>query len=213
MKKCIIITSYIEGDLLQLIGNFDADLILCADGGYDHAKAAGIIPDFLIGDFDSIQSFSDPEIEKIVYPSEKDDTDTGLCLSTALEHGCKDILILGGLGGRLDHTISNIELITGKIHLADSIMIKDRHNSCVVIKDGSITLKKQENQFISVFSMTEKSYGVSEFGVKYPLDKVTLPFGSTLGTSNEYVNDTAEISVENGILLIVLSDKEQGVGK
>lgn len=213
MKKCIIITSYIEGDLKHLIGDFKPDLILCADGGYDHAKSAGIIPDLLIGDLDSIRTSQDTEIEKIIYPCEKDDTDTGICLSTALEYGCRDILILGGLGGRLDHTISNIELITGKINQADSIMIKDMRNSCIVIKDSSITLKKQDNQFISVFSMTENSYGVSESGVKYSLDRATLPFGSTLGTSNEYVDDTATISVENGILLIVLSDKEQGVGK
>lgn len=213
MKKCIIITSYIEGDLLELIGDFDADLILCADGGYDHAISAGILPDFLIGDLDSISTSSSSEIEKIIYPCEKDDTDTGICLNTALEQGCRDILILGGLGGRLDHTISNIELITGKIHLVDRIMIKDKRNSCIVIKDGSISLKKQENKFISVFSMTEKSYGVSETGVKYTLDKAILPFGSTLGTSNEFTDDTAEISVENGILLIVLSDKDQGVGK
>lgn len=210
MKKCLIITSYIEGDLHDLTHGFDPHLILCADGGYDHAKAAGIKPDLLIGDLDSINACSDPDIKKIIFPCEKDDTDTGICLQTALDRGCRDILIAGGLGGRLDHTISNIELITGKIHQADSIMIKDKYNSCAVIRNGSITLKKGISKYVSVFSMTEKSLGVCEKGFKYPLDNVILPFGSTLGTSNEIADDQAEISVADGILLIIFSDDNKG---
>lgn len=214
MKKCIIFTSYIEGDPRELTEGFNADLILCADGGYDHAKAAGITPDLLIGDLDSIQESSDPEVEKLIYPSEKDDTDTGICLQTALDRGCRDILILGGLGGRLDHTISNIKLITGYADRADRIMIKDRDNACLVLKNGSVTFNKSDalsascgKQYISVFSMTEKSYGVTETGFKYSLDDATLSFGDTIGTSNEQTDDKATVSVKDGILLIVISNE------
>lgn len=210
MKKCLIITSYIEGNLTELISGFDPDFILCADGGYNHAKEAGILPDLLIGDMDSIDVSADSDIEKITYPSEKDDTDTGLCLQAALDRGYRDILIAGGLGGRLDHTISNIELITGKIMHADSITIKDRYNACTVIRNSSITLQNGISKYVSVFSMTETSTGVSETGFKYPLDNVVLPFGSTLGTSNEIIDDEAVISVKDGILLIVFSDENKG---
>ena len=210
MKKCLIITSYIEGNLTGLISGFDPDFILCADGGYNHAKAAGIRPDLLIGDMDSIDTSDDPEIEKIIYPAEKDDTDTGLCLQLALDRGYRNIMIAGGLGGRLDHTISNIELITGKIEQADSITIKDLHNSCTVIRNSSITLQKGISKYVSVFSMTEKSTGVYENGFKYPLVDAVLPFGSTLGTSNEIIEDEAVISVRDGILLIVFSDETKG---
>jgi len=210
MKKCAIITSYVEGDVSYFINNFNPDFIICADGGYNHAERFGIKPDLLIGDFDSISVTSESETEKITYPAEKDDTDTGICLQTAIDKGFTDILIIGGLGGRLDHTISNIELITGKIHLADHIMIRDKSNACTVIRNSSITIPKGTSKYVSVFSMTEKSTGVSEKGVKYPLNNVALPFGSTLGTSNEIVDEYAVISVNDGILLIVFSDENSG---
>ncbi len=208
MKKCLIITSYIEGILTELIGDFAPDIIMCADGGYDYASAAGIIPDMLIGDLDSISVPNDPAIETIIYPSEKDDTDTGICLQTALDRGCNDILIIGGLGGRLDHTISNIQLITGKSNLADRIVIKDKGNSCTVLNNSSITLPRCDKQYVSVFPMTD-CRGVSESGVKYPLDNAHLPVGSTIGTSNEIISEKAVFSVTDGILLVITSEEGQ----
>lgn len=209
MKKCVIITSYIEGNLIELIGNFQPDFILCADGGYDYAEAAGIKPDMLIGDLDSITVPNDPAIQTLIFPSEKDDTDTGICLQTALDQGYREILIIGGLGGRLDHTMSNIQLITGKCHLADRISIRDKSNSCTVITNGSVTLPYIKNQYVSIFSMTEKSTGVTTSGLKYPLDNATMVYGSTLGTSNEIIDKEATISVKDGKLLIITSMEEQ----
>ena len=209
MKKCVIITSYIEGNLVELIGDFDPDFILCADGGYDYASASGIVPNMLIGDLDSITLPNDPAIETLIFPSEKDDTDTGICLQTALNQGYRDILIIGGLGGRLDHTMSNIQLITGKCHLADRITIRDRSNSCTVITDGSVTLPRIKDQYVSIFSMSEKSTGVTTSGLKYPLDDATMVYGSTLGTSNEIIDAQATISVKEGRLLIITSMEGQ----
>ena len=209
MKKCVIITSYIEGNLVELIGDFDPDFILCADGGYDYASASGIVPDMLIGDLDSITLPNDPGIKTLIFPSEKDDTDTGICLQTALDQGYRDILIIGGLGGRLDHTMSNIQLITGKCHLADRITIRDRSNSCTVINNGSVTLPHVENQYVSIFSMSEKAAGVTTSGLKYPLDDATMVYGSTLGTSNEIIDAQATISVKEGRLLIITSMEGQ----
>lgn len=209
MKKCLIITSYIEGNLTDLIGDFNPDFILCADGGYDYASASGIIPDMLIGDLDSITLPNDPAIKTLIFPSEKDDTDTGICLQTALDNGYTDILIIGGLGGRLDHTMSNIQLITGKCHLADSITIKDKSNSCTVIHNKSVSLPHKEKQYVSIFSMSEISTGVTTSGLKYPLDNAEMVYGSTLGTSNEIISENATISVKNGRLLIITSEEAQ----
>ena len=208
MNKCVIITSYIEGDLKDLIGDFGPDFIMCADGGFDYAAAAGIKPDMLIGDFDSIKNPRDPEIETLVFPSEKDDTDTGICLQTALDRGYKDILIIGGLGGRLDHTMSNIQLITGKSSQADRIRIKDKYNSCAVLNNSSMKFSAAESKYISIFSMSESSTGVTTSGLKYPLKDAELTFGSTLGTSNEFITSEAEIAVKSGILLIILSQEK-----
>lgn len=205
MRKCVIITSYIEGNLIDILGGFEADFIMCADGGYDHAKAAGIVPDILIGDFDSMKNPEDPDIETLVFPSEKDDTDTGICLQTAIDRGYDEILIAGGLGGRFDHTMSNIQLITGKSHLASSITIKDKGNSCTVLNSCSRKFLPGEYKYISIFSMSGKSAGVTAKGLKYPLNDAELPSGSTLGTSNEFADGEAEITVKDGILLIVQS--------
>lgn len=208
MKKCVIFTSYIEGNPIELIGDFNPDFIMCADGGFDHAAASGIVPDMLMGDLDSISVPEDPSIETVVFPSEKDDTDTGICLQMALDNGYTDILILGGLGGRFDHTMSNIQLITGKSHLADRITIKDKNNSCTVLNNSSITLPQIENQYVSVFPMTE-CRGVCESGVKYPLDDAVLPLGSTLGTSNEIIEEYGTFSVKNGIMLVITSEENK----
>lgn len=207
MKKCIIITSYIEGNLSELMKGQEADLILCADGGFDLAREAGITPDLLIGDFDSLHASLPPAIKTITFPKEKDDTDTGLCVRAAFEQGCREVLILGGLGGRFDHSIANIQLLTGAAAKFERIAIADEKNYCTVLQNGALSLPKKEGQHLSVFSLSEKSTGVSLSGVQYPLSDYTLTNTFPLGVSNEYKEDFARISVKNGTLLIVLSEE------
>lgn len=205
MKKCIIITSYIEGNLTELMKGYEPDYILCADGGYNHAQKAGIIPHYLIGDFDSLEGNMPPDIERMTYPCEKDDTDTGLCLQAALELGCKDILIIGGLGGRFDHALANIQAMSGIAGKVQRIAIKDNKNYCTILQNNSLCLQKQEGRHISVLSLSDESTGVSIVGAKYPLSDYTMVRTFPLGVSNEYEKDTITISVENGTLLIILS--------
>lgn len=206
MKKCVIITSYIEGILPDLMEDYDPDLILCADGGYDHARRAGITPDYLIGDFDSLKCDISEDIRQITYPCEKDDTDTGLCIQTALDMGCNDILILGGLGGRLDHSVANIQLLAGYADKNIRIAIKDKKNFCTVLHNGEIHLKRKSGQHVSILSLSDTSSGVSVSGLKYPLTNAVLKNTFPLGVSNEYTDETAWICVKDGTLLIVLSE-------
>ena len=184
------------------------DIVIAADAGIKNTHKFNIKPDFIIGDFDSL-GYTPTDSNTIIHPIEKDDTDTGICLQTALDQGYREILIIGGLGGRLDHTMSNIQLITGKCHLADRISIRDKSNSCTVITNGSVTLPYIKNQYVSIFSMTEKSTGVTTSGLKYPLDNATMVYGSTLGTSNEIIDKEATISVKDGRLLIITSMEGQ----
>lgn len=205
MKKCVIITSYIEGNLTELMRGYEPDYILCADGGYNYAKKAGIVPHYLIGDFDSLKGSMPPDIKRMTYPCEKDDTDTGLCLQAALELGCRDILIMGGLGGRFDHAVANIQAMSGIAEQTDRIAIKDNKNYCTILQNGSLSLQKQEGQHVSVLSLSDRATGVSIVGVKYPLSDYTMVRTFPLGVSNEYEEDTITISVKDGTLLIVLS--------
>lgn len=205
MKKAIIITSYIEGSLPCLMADFQPDYIFCADGGYHHAKESGITPDYVIGDLDSLKEQIDPSSKIITYPAEKDDTDTGLCLQAALDMNCRDILIIGGMGGRFDHSIANIQLIAGHIHEADRIAIKDDKNYCTILQNGTLHLTKESGHHVSILSLSDTSEGVSVSGLKYPLNNDTLTRTFPLGVSNEFQEEEAVISVRKGTLLIALT--------
>ena len=206
MKKCIIITSYIEGELRQLLSNEQPGFIICADGGYNHASKAGLVPDFLMGDFDSLTERIQPGVEIVTFPSEKDDTDTGLCLQAALDLGYRDILIIGGIGGRFDHAIANIQLMAGAVDQVERIAIKDKKNYCTVLKNGGLELSEKQGQHVSLFALSDLCEGVTISGAKYPLTDYTLSRTFPLGVSNEYQEDTVRISVQTGTLLIVLSE-------
>src|SRR5665648_310101 len=103
MCKCYIITSYLNGDLSSILHKKNGDFLICADNGYSVAKDNGIVPDLIIGDFDSIKIDLPSDIEVIKLPVEKDVTDTLACVKYAINECFKDIIILGGIGGRLDH--------------------------------------------------------------------------------------------------------------
>lgn len=205
MKQCVIITSYIEGNLSRLLEGEHPDLILCADGGYDHAQRAGIVPDFLIGDFDSLAGSVQPGIETITFPAEKDDTDTGLCLQAAMERGCDDILIIGGLGGRFDHALANIQLMAAAADRVARIVMKDSRNYVTILKDGQLRVPRKNNAHLSILSLSDTSLGVCLEGVKYPLSDYTMTRTFPLGVSNEFEENEARISVKKGTLFVALT--------
>lgn len=205
MKTCSII-SFIEKNAEQLLKSLDRNsYIICADSGYGYAKECGITPSLIIGDFDSYRDALPGDIPVITVPSEKDDTDTGLCISYAIEQGFDDITIYGGLGGRLDHTVANLQLIAAAAEKGVNIRLLDESNEVYAVCCGSIEIPRRESYYLSVFSASDISEGVSESGVKYLLDNVTLSRNFPLGVSNEFAADKAVISVKKGTLLIIVS--------
>lgn len=140
-KNCIIITAYIEGSLSELLdtSSLEDAFIICADAGYDAAKAAGVKPDLILGDFDSMRGSlpDDPDVKIVTFPSRKDYTDTGLALKTALDSGCIDVTIIGGIGGRLDHTIANIQDIVSFSQKGLRIIMRDSRNQLSVLDSGN----------------------------------------------------------------------------
>jgi thiamine pyrophosphokinase len=133
-------------------------LLIAADGGYDFLKKSSLEADILIGDFDSIKVL--PNHHKIIkHPVEKDDTDTFLAYKTAYDIGYRNFIIYGGIGGRLDHTMANLQLLA---NIAQSggrgFLLGD---NCVVtaIKDCEISFSEKMKGTISVFCF-EKAYGV-----------------------------------------------------
>lgn len=210
-KRAVIITSYIEStfDMKSFISA--DDFVICTDGGYDIAVNEGIRPDLLIGDFDSIKATLPCDIEIERFNPEKDFTDLELALKSAVKSNIKNVEIWGGIGGRLDHTIANIQLLSNYTNCFDSLIMKDGSNSCFAIhSEGNlvhIDIPSKDNCYFSVFSLTEKCHGLSIEGVKYPLFNHTLTNSFPLGVSNEFTEKKVHLSLKKGTLLVVISSQ------
>lgn len=206
--KCLIILSYYENrDRAQLLDAAeDADYIICADGGADIACEYGIMPDCVIGDFDSTSMDDRFDCLYITYPAEKDLTDSEACLLHAVEKEYDDITIFGGIGGRLDHTLGNISLLSEFYSNDRSIKFADSSNSISLLRNGSVEiLPSAYYKYFSIVSLDDHADGVSIAGAKYPLDSIRLERASTLGISNEIADDMAVVTVRDGALLIIRS--------
>ena len=205
---CVIITAFVEGSVPELLPpDRSSYFLMCADGGYKKAFDAGVEPDLIIGDFDSYKGELPPEIESRRLPVEKDDTDTRMCVRIAAERGHKHILIIGGLGGRLDHTFANIQTAAGALNSGVHITFRDKGNEFTVIRNSSAAVKKREHCHIGIFSLSEISRGVSYSGLYYDLSDYTMTSSYPIGVSNEFTADEAVISVKDGTLLIVLAEE------
>lgn len=208
-SKCVIILSYIEHFTQEYLNEMcnNAALVICADGGYDIAVASNIKPDVIIGDCDSQRvSQEHADILQIRYPSVKDFTDAEACLKYAIEQHHNEIIMLGGIGGRLDHTIGALALLLKFADTNARIWMQDMSNKVMVLKDGQAIINKTPDyKYLSIISASDISKGVSASGVKYPLNNSELVKDTTLGISNEITANCAIIEVSNGSLYIIQS--------
>ncbi|MEG2928543.1 MAG: thiamine diphosphokinase [Oscillospiraceae bacterium] len=206
MKRCVVIGSMpVNIPLKELIK--EGDFVFCADGGYLQAQKQNIIPNMIVGDFDSSKKPTDTTAFVLALPAEKDDTDTYYIARHIVENHFTDALFCGVTGGRLEHTIANLQMLKFlSVHRVNAT-IMDENSRIMVLTEGKILLPPMENKYFSIFSMNEKAVGVSEIGAKYPLDKVVLTNEFPIGISNEFIGKEVEISVEQGSLLLIITDK------
>ena len=199
---------YRSGDLklYKRIKMRDDDLVICADGGYDALSYTNIVPDVVIGDLDSIRSSVPSGIKTIKYPVEKDKTDLEICIDYAVENGCKSVFILGALGGRADHSLASLFAMRYAVENGIEPMILTA-NTRIYLVDGSLTVSRESFDYISLIPCTEKVTGVTTRGLKYNLNDAVLKQSSSLGVSNEFYNNTAEISVGHGLLFVICTEE------
>lgn len=202
-KICYIFTAFGNIDKLKLEPN-NKDFIIAADGGYDLALKANVNPDLLLGDFDSIANKQTQKINILEFPKDKDYTDTHLALIEGLKRGYKSFVIIGGIGGRLDHTIANMSLLKLLNENNANGFIIDNETKVLYLKNGFIYIKKEDCKILSVFSYSSVSKGVNLEGVKFPLTNAQITNSFPIGISNEIVQDEAKVSVIKGELLIIL---------
>ncbi|MDP4180195.1 MAG: thiamine diphosphokinase [Bacillota bacterium] len=185
------------------------DILIGVDGGAKHLRKMNVMPDILIGDFDSaagedLEYFMNAGVMAIQYPPEKDMTDTELAIDYAIDKGCTSIVLLGCLGTRIDHSLANVFLLKKMLYNNVNGLIANEQNEVMLIKD-KIILKSEENSYITLLALSDKVEGVSTKGLLYPLDNADLELGSSWGVSNEFIEDIAEISIKKGLLLVIKS--------
>ena len=198
--RAVILTARCEGDFADAYSPRENDYILCADAGYLLAKENGVTPDLIIGDFDSADMPEGANV--IVHPVIKDDTDTLLCVRYALQMGIKDILIVGGLGGRLDHTLANLQTLTFIAEHGAKAEMCDGKVRAYAVKEASIRIPRTKGK-LSVFALGEKCTGVTIRGAKYSGNGLEITPGFPIGMGNDFADDFAEISVESGVLTVI----------
>ncbi|PAU67020.1 thiamine diphosphokinase [Bifidobacterium criceti] len=186
--------------------------VVAADGGYDHARARGCHVDVVVGDFDSTSvPRADVDARTVALPSEKDDPDLLSALKIGWRRGAREFHVYGALGGRVDHTISNIQQ-TALVAAHGGIAYLHGDGRVVTAVCGAAlefpAHDVHDTQYVSVFSHTDSSSGVSETGLKYGLDDAVLTNLEVNGLSNEFVDRLdARVAVRDGILIVVFDDR------
>lgn len=194
-------------------------LMIAADSGMGFFAQNGWVPDYIVGDFDSarpeiLQGFSDAkgaaaEGKKPVilqFQPEKDETDTEIAVRTAIGKGCGVIHLLGATGTRVDHMMGNIHLLGMAMEQGVECLMVDPHNRIRMVRHG-LVLKKEEQygDYVSLLPFTPEVTGLTLRGMKYPLERAVMKCYHSLGVSNEIVGEQAEISFQEGVLLVVES--------
>ena len=209
VTKAIIITSYLENDFNMKNAVTDGDYVICTDGGYDIALEEGITPNILIGDLDSINSKIPEHLPVLRFNPVKDYTDLQLSLDHAVSKGADTVEIWGGIGGRLDQTVANLQLLSRYSKEFSSLLLRDGANEAKVLSpDRETYITPREGWYFSLFSLSGESTGVTIRNAAYELEGSTLTSDFPLGVSNEFTkNKNAVISYESGTLLLILSRK------
>lgn len=181
------------------------DLVIAADGGYKYLEESGIKPDIIIGDFDSLGTIPDGDNVIKLNPV-KDITDMNAAVDIGIEKGFSDFHIYGACGGRIDHTLANIQLVASLAVKKMKAFIHDGETVITAICSGSIKFSKDYKGYISVFSHSDECSGIYLKGLKYTLENGTLKNIFPLGVSNEFVGCESEIIIGQGTAIVVYNE-------
>ncbi len=220
MKSCLLIS----GGPLDLTFAKDFlkdrkyDYVVAADAGFSVCLELGIHPNLLVGDFDTFgrekieRYLNDPEYQIDIHKPEKDETDTELAFRRIRDAGFCEVDVLGALGGRIDHEISNIHLLVHEIKKGLQANYYDAKNRIYILDSGSRTeytfiKSRQYGKYVSFLPITDTVKGITLTGFKYPLqDKdISILENPSLCVSNEIQEEEACISLKEGILICVES--------
>ncbi len=185
------------------------DLVIAADVGVLNALNMGAHPDVMVGDFDTLDASELPkETETIRLPAEKDMTDTQFAVNLALERGASELVIVGSLEGRVDHTVSLLaipELMWERKEGRVPTILTNGKNRVRFLRNSGVILMREQYRYFSILAVDEKVKGVTLEGCKYPLKNATLFRSHQWAVSNEIEGNCALIEVRRGGVLVVES--------
>lgn len=187
-------------DLKDVIS--EDSIVVCADSGYDSALKAGTKIDAIIGDMDSVKNFLPDEIKQIKLKCEKDDTDTQAAIDYLESLECKEIILLGALGGRADHMLANIMLIVYAAKKGIKLTIKTENTEVFSVSDRA-EIEGEKGDYLSLIPVLKDAEGVTLKGLKYPLKNAVLETGKTVGISNEFIENKAVITLKKGFIIAI----------
>lgn len=180
------------------------DYVICANGGVLNAEKLKIKPDLIIGDLDSCRkNFERYSCEIITFPPEKDKTDTELAIDFARKIKPDEVIIIGALGKRIDHSIANIYLVLKEDYLGAPITIMDSYQEIRLISGELYINKCKVGEVVSLIPLTREVYGIVTTGLKYRLKNESLFMGYNKGISNEIESIPVSIKIESGLLLFI----------
>ena len=209
-KRAILIGAGEKNAERDDLGNSEENVVIALDGGLIFCVENDIIPNYIIGDFDSLpcekQSLLEnyPNDRVMRLPCEKDDTDMLAAIKFAMKKGISDFVIYGGLGGRLSHTIANIQCLMYLKERGLNGVLVGKNTRAFLLKNETVIFDEGYSGYISVFSYSEKAEGVTLKGLKYELEDAELTAKYPLGVSNELIGKEAQVSVREGVLLLVM---------
>ena len=210
MKVCILLNGEIKdySIISKYIKNEKYDYIICADGGANHLYNMGIIPNYIIGDLDSIDKdvinyYKKQNVLFEKFPSKKNETDSELCILLAKKLGAEKIDLFATLGGRIDHTLANINLLyyIREQKIVPRI-ISEKEDIYIAINE-SIQIKGKKEDIISIIPIKGDVKGITLENLEYPLNDYNMKYFTPLGISNIMLSDECSVTVKEGSVLII----------
>lgn len=212
MKAILVCGGEIEDSFaLTVFERICPGYIIGIDRGVEFCYKYNIVPNYILGDFDSISPeilsyYEKQDIPVKRYRPEKDATDTRIALELTLELKCTEIVLLGATGGRLDHYMANLKSLFLPLKCGARAWILDSQNAVTLLDKGiTIPKERQFGKYVSFFTMGDKAEGVTLKGFKYPLEEYTLVNSDEIGVSNEILEEKAEITFRSGVILMIMS--------
>ena len=204
---CLIVSG---GEFSALPNEFRAAvLVIACDRGYEHAARLGVKPDLIVGDFDSAPPpVTDVPVEYL--PTRKDDTDTMFAARCAIERGYQDVAICCAFGGRLDHTLANLQTAAWLVERGARVRLLGADTDALAFTGGTERFPRREGWSLSVFALGGSCEGVRIRGTKFVCEDAALSSAFPLGVSNVWAEDAAEVSVRSGTLLVLQSKLKKG---